>query len=233
MKKSNFFLWVIILAFFICSDCLATNYFISNSGNDNNNGTSISTPWKTLMKINNTLFHHGDTIKLKGGEIFESSSSLYGSKLWISSSGSVDSPIVYTSYGDNRAIIKADTIGIYCVNKEYIEIRSINLRSSFNPFNQTGLSIFNNFGIYFLNIGNTKLNKLKIDSCGISRFLDGGIHFNSDCIPGYEDIKITNCRIDSIGQHGYCFNRYHLMKRLFNWQNYRQSRPERFCDEMI
>ena len=45
----------------------ATTYYVSNSGNDDNNGTSESTPWKTIAKVNEQAFEPGNTIKYKRG----------------------------------------------------------------------------------------------------------------------------------------------------------------------
>ncbi|HEY5585244.1 MAG TPA: RICIN domain-containing protein [Ruminiclostridium sp.] len=46
-----------------------TVYYISQSaGNDNNNGTSMSTPWKTLAKVGSMSYGPGDQILLKCGD---------------------------------------------------------------------------------------------------------------------------------------------------------------------
>src|SRR5664279_6113363 len=66
----------------------ATNYYISSSGNDANNGTSTSTPWKTLNKLNSyfSSLKPGDNVLLNRGEIF------YG-YITVTKSGSSASPI--------------------------------------------------------------------------------------------------------------------------------------------
>ncbi len=48
-----------------------TTYYISQSGgNDNNNGTSPATPWKTVAKLNTIKFAPGDSILFKRGDIW-------------------------------------------------------------------------------------------------------------------------------------------------------------------
>lgn len=48
-----------------------TTYYISQSGgNDNNNGTSQATPWKTIAKLNSIKFAPGDAILFKRGDIW-------------------------------------------------------------------------------------------------------------------------------------------------------------------
>ena len=47
-----------------------TTYFVSNNGNDNNNGVSSGTPWVTLNKVNNFSFKAGDVVLFERGGIF-------------------------------------------------------------------------------------------------------------------------------------------------------------------
>jgi parallel beta-helix repeat protein len=63
------------------------NFYVSPSGNDNNNGTSSSTPWRSLQKVNSTSFPSGSVIA------FEQGGEWYG-ELRVSSSN-----ITITSYG--------------------------------------------------------------------------------------------------------------------------------------
>lgn len=68
-------------------------YYISQStGNDSNNGTSSSTPWKTIAKVNAQTFLPGDFILFKRGDTF------YGS-ITVNDSGTSGSPITYGAYG--------------------------------------------------------------------------------------------------------------------------------------
>jgi len=40
----------------------------ATNGNDRNNGTSPSTPWKTIAKVNASRFYPGNQILIKRGE---------------------------------------------------------------------------------------------------------------------------------------------------------------------
>ncbi len=73
----------------------ATNYYVSNSGNDSNSGTSESTPWKTISKVNATTFRAGDQILFKKGDTWRE-------QLTISTGGSSGSYITYGSYGSGN-----------------------------------------------------------------------------------------------------------------------------------
>jgi len=45
-------------------------YYVSNTGSDSANGTSESTPWQTISKINGRTFSAGDTISFKCGDVW-------------------------------------------------------------------------------------------------------------------------------------------------------------------
>jgi len=78
----------------LCFVANATTYYISASGNDANNGTSTSTPWKSLNKLNSyfSLLKPGDNVLLNRGDIF------YGS-ITVNASGKAGSPITISAYG--------------------------------------------------------------------------------------------------------------------------------------
>lgn len=69
-----------------------TTYYISASGNDANNGTSTSTPWQTLAKVNAKTKVAGDVYRFNKGDTW------YGS-LTIAQSGNSSNPITISSYG--------------------------------------------------------------------------------------------------------------------------------------
>lgn len=72
--------------------CKATTYYVSNSGNDSNPGTTTALPWQTLNKVNISTFLPGDQI------LFQRGSTFYGS-LIINQSGNSNAPIIYGAYG--------------------------------------------------------------------------------------------------------------------------------------
>lgn len=87
----------IILSILFIASCFwskATTYYFASSGNDAGNGTSISTPWKTLAKFNSVFASKlpGDKFLFNCGDVF------YG-KMIISRSGSAGSPITIGAYG--------------------------------------------------------------------------------------------------------------------------------------
>jgi hypothetical protein len=76
----------------------ATNdyYIDSVGGNDNNNGTSESTPWKTLSKVSSTTFSAGDNIYFKRGSSYSGCATINGN-------GTAGNPITVGAYGNGNA----------------------------------------------------------------------------------------------------------------------------------
>ena len=70
-----------------------TSYFVDAvNGSDTNPGTSETSAWKTISKVNKSSFNPGDKILFKCGEIWRE-------QLNIPSSGSADSPMLFGCYG--------------------------------------------------------------------------------------------------------------------------------------
>ena len=70
-------------------------YYISNTGNDSNNGTSTGTPWQTITKVNEQSFAPGDIIAFnKGDEWNGVRLRVLGSNITITSYGTGDKPII-------------------------------------------------------------------------------------------------------------------------------------------
>ncbi|WP_372948066.1 right-handed parallel beta-helix repeat-containing protein [Mariniphaga sp.] len=83
----------------------ATNYYVSNSGDDTKAGTSPETAWKTLNQVNNTKFAPGDQILFERGGVWRE-------ELKVPSSGASGNPIVFGAYGSgaNPVMDGADII---------------------------------------------------------------------------------------------------------------------------
>lgn len=67
-------------------------YYVSNAGSDSNDGTTTSTTWATLDKVNGTSFAPGDSVLFRRGDIWIGA-------LRASSSGTSGRPIIYGAYG--------------------------------------------------------------------------------------------------------------------------------------
>ena len=96
MKKITFIVFFII---FIVNTKAQVYYVSSSQGNDQNDGLSIESPFKSIDKLNSMQFNPGDSIYFKSGDYWEG-------MFWLKGSGSFNEPIVVDVYGgENRPVI--------------------------------------------------------------------------------------------------------------------------------
>src|SRR5690554_6444094 len=81
----------LIFAFSIFSSN-ATNYYLSQDGNDSNPGTSPEMPWKSLQKLNKMVPIPGDSILFRKGNSWNGT-------IHVNMFGKEDKHVVYGSYG--------------------------------------------------------------------------------------------------------------------------------------
>ena len=98
------------------STLLAANYYVATSyGNDTNNGTSISTPFKTIGKAASVM-SAGDNCYIRQGRYHET--------ITINNlDGSSGSPIVFTNYNNERVIID----GTVPITSNWVQVGSSNI----------------------------------------------------------------------------------------------------------
>lgn len=104
----------------------AADYYVSNSlGNDDNDGLSDNTPWKTLEKVSSAVFQPGDNIYLKSGDVWQET-------LFAKGEGNSENWITLTSYGEGaKPKIAPGNHATYCIFLDnYAGWRFINLEVS-------------------------------------------------------------------------------------------------------
>ncbi|MEI6753267.1 MAG: right-handed parallel beta-helix repeat-containing protein [Paludibacter sp.] len=89
-----FSIFVLFLSGLFSIKAIATNYYISASGNDAANGLTTTTPWQSIAKLNSAFstIPAGSTIYFKRGDVF------YGS-VNINKSGTNGSLVILSAYG--------------------------------------------------------------------------------------------------------------------------------------
>ncbi len=96
-------LFIIITLILFAIPARAIDYYISSSGSDINNGTSTSTPWASIAKLNSffSSLQPGDNVYFKRGETF------YGT-ITVNKSGTSSAPITIGAYSTgNRPLISS------------------------------------------------------------------------------------------------------------------------------
>jgi parallel beta-helix repeat protein len=87
MKKVAFFILI-----FVGRYSFASNYYVASTGNDSNSGTSTTTPFKSISRLNMLHLEPGDKIFFRRGDVFQG-------QLDIKQSGTAMAPIIIQSYG--------------------------------------------------------------------------------------------------------------------------------------
>jgi hypothetical protein len=114
--------WLLLTLCAVPALSAGTAYYVdSATGNDNNNGITTSTAWKTLTKVNATTFSPGSQILFKAG-------CSWTGELYPKGSGTSGNPIVIDEYGTgSKPIISANGAisAVYLLNQPYWEINNL------------------------------------------------------------------------------------------------------------
>jgi hypothetical protein len=165
------------------SSTTPTVYYVSPNGNDANNGTSRSTAWKTVAKVNASSFKAGESILFEGGETFAGTLSFSASS-WQAASAN---PVIIGSYGTGRATINSGTdSGFYAHNVSGFVLRDlIFIAGSGNA--TSGVSLLNDLS------GNTKLDYVVLTNLDVSGYgADGIVVDGENGSAGFTNITISN-----------------------------------------
>ena len=174
-------------------------YYVNTNGNDQNNGTSPSTPWRTIGKVNASTFSPGDQILFGGGQTFSGN-------LIATSNGSSSAYIRYASYGGSKAKISAGSgTGIYIYNKAYVWVDNLVVTGGWNETSQSG-NIGRGICFRADTTASTKLGYCQVSNCDVGYFDTAGIDFGSttrdttQC--GFSKIIAINNSVHNNGMSG-------------------------------
>lgn len=177
----------------------AATYYVNNSGNDMNNGTSTVSAWQTIDKVNTSTFLPGDQILFQGGQTF------FGN-ITINQGGTSANMIKIGSYGVGRAYIDAGSgTGIYIYNQGGVWVDSLIIFGAWDGLTQTGN---NGSGVLFFtdSEGATKHNDISVSNCDISGFKNSGIIFSAwpadNSQSGYSHVNIEGNTVHDNGDAG-------------------------------
>ena len=164
----------------------AIYYVDSNTGDDNNDGQSEDTPWRTIHKVNNMMSQLpvGSDILFKRGEQFSTHS------LYIAIGGTENDPVVIGAYGNGPKPVFINDTHIICTKKDlgHIHVQDIFFQSP-------------GFGsaVYFRA---ENLHDISISRIDIRDSDQNGIFLAA--VDGYliEDCTIRNCGLSGILIYG-------------------------------
>ena len=231
MRRSTTYVWLsapllLVLAASLCvgdpSAALATTYYVDSAGgNDNWDGTSPSTAWQTLGKVNSTTFSPGDEILLKAG-------SVWGNQhLWPKGSGVDGNPIVVDMYGTgSKPLVNCNFVHngtVYLYNQEYWEISNLELTNwtTGDADDQNGVRVIGEDAGVLNHIHLKDLDIHDVNGALSSRQIrdhaktTGGILFDAlgSTRTSFNDVLIEGCNIHFVDRTG--------IKFWSNWSRYK------------
>lgn len=185
---------------------IGTSYYVDPNGNDNNSGTSTTTAWKTLGKVNATTFGPGDRILFKSGGVWTGTLQPKGS-------GAPGGLIVIDKYeGDARPVIHGggpsnDFATVLLKDQSYWEINNLEITNTTTqgPYRLTGIRLqcpgrpekpYTNISIKNCYIHD--VNSAVVGQANYSKFQGGIItegRFDTILI---QNNRISNCSMEGI-----------------------------------
>lgn len=180
-----------------------TTYYVdSRSGNDDHQGSSPSTAWKTLAKVNATVFSPGDSILFKSG-------STWTGQLWPKGSGAEGRPIMIDKYGGAaKPVINGSgeaEDAVLLKNQEYWEIQNLEITNTGQGAapRRGAHVVADNYGemhhIYLRSLSIHDVNGIDSDK------VNGGIHYSAigDTKPSrFVDLRIEDNHINHVDRSG-------------------------------
>lgn len=141
-----------------------TKFYIDPSSTVNNVDGSITNPWKTIEQLNN-----GTTNLLPGDSVFFKKGQVFTGGILIRSSGNINQPIVYTSYGTGTMPELTHSLSdvIYILNRQYVVIDGLKIIDK--TMNNSDHSIISKiaYGIVLENSPNCSIKNTEITLVGI------------------------------------------------------------------
>ena len=202
MQKLIVFL--IVLTFFSCSS--KNVYFVdAENGSDSNSGNSPKSAWKSLEKVNKTVFQPGDKI------LFKAENSWNG-QLELKGSGTSEAPIQINKYGEGKnPAIHGSGEKLYTLllhNLEYWEVRNLEITNTGKEPKERRRGVIvsaENFGdchhiiLDSLEIHDVNGSLVKSDGGGSAIIWQN----KGDSIKTrFIDLQITNCHLHHCGRNG-------------------------------
>lgn len=172
----------------------AQTYYVSPAGNDNAQGTSPGTAWKTISKVNSMAIAPGSSILFEGGQTFSGSISLDNGD-----ANDAANPVLISSYGNGRAVINSGAAkGFYAYNTQGITVSNL-------VFVGSGMNSNTSDGVLFYTdlSGNIKLENIKVQNVEVSEYGKTGLTLLATSgNSGYKDVLIDSVHVHHVKKDG-------------------------------
>lgn len=164
-------------------------YIDSENGNDENDGKSEDTPWKTVAAASANIYAPGDKVLFRRGQTFTGTFITQGS-------GSEDAPVTVSAYGEGADPVLTSEYGMVFIICNVSNWIAENLE----------VTAPNASGITIIAFGGANTENITVRNCCIHDLLPGETNTSADGINISNDpsssrlnnIRVENCRIYNV-----------------------------------
>ncbi|SVE36412.1 uncharacterized protein METZ01_LOCUS489266, partial [marine metagenome] len=191
------------------ADLITSTVYLSETGDNSNDGRNPSTPWKDFNAVNAQTFGPGAQILFKRGETFTGTMELHGS-------GTPDNPIIISAYGEgDKPLLQGGETSrevILITDNEGFEIRGLafrNYKTNGSVKDRHGINMVPPKGagdlrhLYFIDLEFKDIQGASADNHNCMGIW-GNTHKddNAAILTRWNDLRIENCRFENIDGRG-------------------------------
>ncbi|HYG76121.1 MAG TPA: right-handed parallel beta-helix repeat-containing protein [Planctomycetota bacterium] len=189
------FRWILLLFCGVCLHAAAQDFFLRTTGNDEHDGRSEASAWKTPARAAQQTFSPGDRLTLESGAEF-----IGGLNLNISDGGNAEKPVLISSSGEKPAtILSGDSDGIF-IQDSGVAVRNLIFKGSGLQNQKVGIRMYNDRN------GADKRAGVRIEKCQVSGYGRAGIYIESSpedkSATGFKNVLIEDCTVSECRNYG-------------------------------
>lgn len=165
-------------------------YYVSPSGNNNNNGVTANTAWANTTKVNSSTYLPGDTILFQGGQSFTGQLTLSPSNV----TSNTTHPLTISSYGTGKATINNSNgnTSVHLLNIGNVVLDNLNVTGAIT-----------NYGVRAVANNNTTLGAITIKNSSIYSTSQTAIEaISTTANSRFSNVIISNNQVYSAGGLG-------------------------------
>ena len=163
----------------------SATYYVSSTGSDTAVGTTVSSAWRTIARVNSAPLLPGDRILLEGSRVHSGTLAFQQGR-----GGTAGQPVLISSYGIGTATIQPtdNDPGVTIHNTAGLRFTNLDVVGSGRTMNRA-----NGFDVYTDLPNNTKLAGLEIRNVNVVGFGKAGISIGGmNGKSGFADLRIVN-----------------------------------------
>ncbi len=168
------------------ADSAGRSYHVRPGGDDEQNGLSPETAWRTLTRASEAVLEPGDRLLIRAGASYRGPL-----VLGPEDAGDAEAPVRVGSYGEGRARIEAaGTAGVLLHNTAGVEIRDLEITGDAAAYADSG-----GIKMYSDLAGGGKLEHVVVSGVEVSGFNNGVEIGGGPGATGFRDVRVGDCEL--------------------------------------